>query len=197
MIKIAITGNIAAGKSQVENLLQEQGFLVIDTDKISHDLMEKDVDCIGIIKKEFTGFDILDECGKISREKLGLVIFSDNTFKKKLENIMHPRINKKVDEYFLQYKDSPYLFVSVPLLFETNIQSLFDKILIVIADDEIRLQRLIKRNNFDIKHARARIESQMPQSQKVEKSDFVIVNNGTLDDLKILVNKFIEQISKL
>ena len=102
MIKYAITGNIASGKSAVENILIKNGETVIDTDKISHALLEGNKEII----EAFKDFDILSD-GKISREKLGKIVFSDKSLKKKLENILHPQIIEKINEFFYNTFDFP------------------------------------------------------------------------------------------
>ena len=77
------------------------------------------------------------------------------------------------------------------MLFESNMQSLFDKIIFVYTDDEIRLERLLKRNNYTIEHAKSRINSQMPQEDKVKLSDYVINNNGDFNNLTIAVDQLL------
>ena len=95
MMKIALVGNIASGKSTVEKTLQELNFSVLDTDFVAHCLLENNAE----IMEAFKDYDILTE-GKISREKLGKIVFSDETLKQKLEAILHPQIRAKIQEYF-------------------------------------------------------------------------------------------------
>ena len=122
MLKIAITGNIASGKSQVEKFISEK-YTVYDADKIAHQIL-----------------------GNVDRKKLGEKVFSDPAARKKLEEFIHPKVKDEILKIFEQNMD--VVFISIPLLFETGFDALFDKIIFVQCDDDIRLQRLMRRNDF-------------------------------------------------
>jgi len=186
MIKYAICGNIASGKSTAENILKKHGYSVLDTDLVCHDILNKNNE----IKEEFKNYDIF-ESGCISREKLGKIVFSDNNLKKKLENIMHPIVKQEIENFFNINSDKTQLFVSIPLLFEANMQDLFDKIIFIYANDEIRLKRLIDRNNYSLEYAKIRMNSQMSQEEKIKHCDFVIYNNSSVIDLENQILKLI------
>ena len=144
MLKIAIVGNIASGKSTVENFLREKEFSVFDTDILSHEILENSAEKV---KKLFENFDILEN-GEISRKKLGNLVFFDENLRKKLENVIYPKLKEKISEIFTENSDKKFVFISIPLLFEVGWFDLFDKILFIKADDKIRLERLMKRNNL-------------------------------------------------
>lgn len=186
MIKYAICGNIASGKSTAEDILKKHGYSVLDTDLVCHDILNKNNE----IKEEFKNYDIF-ESGCISREKLGKIVFSDNNLKKKLENIMHPIVKQEIENFFNINSDKTQLFVSIPLLFEANMQDLFDKIIFIYANDEIRLKRLIDRNNYSLEYAKIRMNSQMSQEEKIKHCDFVIYNNSSVIDLENQILKLI------
>jgi len=186
MIKYAITGNIASGKSAVEEILKKAGEIVTDADRISHALLENNQEVIDAFKN----YDILSD-GKISREKLGKIVFADKNMKKILENILHPHIKQKINEFFEQNQDKERVFVAVPLLFETKMEDMFDKIVFIYCDDKIRLERLMQRDGYDREHAKNRMKSQQNQDGKVKYSDIVIYNNSTPDELERLVKKLI------
>jgi len=192
-LKIAIAGNIASGKTTVEKVFQECGYNVLDTDKIGHDILASDVR-LEIIKA-FEGEDISNG-DEIDRKKLGDVVFSSYHARKKLENIVHPIIRTRLEEYFYQHNDDEVILVAIPLVFEAKIEDLFDKIIFVFADDEIRLERLMARNNLSQADAMKRINSQMSQFMKLEESDYVFHNNGTLDNLRNQVKDFVKKILK-
>lgn len=187
MLRIAIVGNIACGKSTVENLLTENGYLVFDTDKISHEILyEQQQDIIN----RFQNFDIIGE-GKISRKKLGCLVFKNKKLRKKLEEIIYPKLKERLMEIFKKFSREDFVFISIPLLFEVGWQKLFDKILFIDTSDKIRFKRLMERNNLTEEEALARINAQQPPKDKIKNSDFVICNNGEISDLQKEVNKFI------
>lgn len=194
MIKVAITGNIASGKSQVEKILLSLGYKVADTDKFNHFILASDINAIQEIKEAFKEDDILDENNGISREKLGKIIFSTGWKKLKLEEILHKRIYDKVNEFFEQNADRDFVFVSVPLLFETKQEAVFDKIIFVSADEDVRLQRLVERNNYTVSYAKARIASQQKEAEKIKKSDFIIYNNSDFISLRNQVRGVLNQL---
>ncbi len=190
MIKIAITGNIASGKSTVEKILSDLQYKTIDTDKIAHDLLDKHR---LEIKKTFDGYDI-EEDGKISREKLGALVFGDYNLKSALEGILHPKIKDEINLFFEKNKDQKAVFVSVPLLYETGMEKMFDKVLFIYSPDNYRLERLIKRNGYSQEYAKQRMNSQWSQLDKVKKADYVLYNDSDVMELTIQVYKAICQI---
>ena len=183
--KVAISGNIASGKSQVEKILVDLGFKVYDSDKIAHDVLN-DI-------TEFYGYDVFTN-GKIDRKKLGKLVFSNLDVKLKLEKLTHPKIKEEIIRIFEENKDEKYIFVSVPLLYEAGFEKIFDKVIFISVDEGLQLKRLMKRNNLSKKDALARINSQQPQKEKILKADFVIENNKTIDDLKIAVELVINSL---
>ena len=190
MIKFALCGNIASGKSTVQKLLENQGYRVLDTDKVAHELLTVNNSELFL---EFKKFDVFEN-GEFSREKLGKLVFTNKEIKQKLENILHPQIREKIKEFFEQNQNEKYLFVGIPLLFEANMTDLFDKIIFIYADDDIRLKRLLLRNGYLVDYAKARLNSQMRQEEKTQKSDYVINNNGSIEELYKNLFKLLEQI---
>lgn len=192
MIRIALVGNIASGKSTVEKVLTEKyGFSVLDTDKACHFLLEK---LSAKIIQEFKNYEILDENGRLSREKLGKVVFYNEDLKTKLENILYPNLRVEINRYFEEHKSEEIVFVAIPLLFEANMENLFDKIMFVYCNDEIRLERLIKRNNYTREYAQKRLNSQLSQEEKVEKSDIIIQNNSDKIALEQEIDKALNKL---
>ena len=175
MLRTAITGNIASGKSQAEKILSDMGYPVYDTDKIAHDVLDEITD--------FYGYDVFTE-GKIDRKKLGDLVFANPDLKQKLEKIVHPKVKEKIMEIFTRHFADKYIFVSVPLLYEAGFEDLFDKVIMITVEPHIQLERLMRRNNFTEDEALRRINSQIPQEEKIKKADIVISNNGTFEDLK-------------
>ena len=190
MIKYAIVGNIASGKSEMERVLDKHGFVVLDSDLMAHDILMDKPD----VAKAFSEYDVF-EFGRLSREKLGKLVFSNAELKQKLEEIVHPLIKEEIETSFSVYSDEDAIFVSVPLLFEVGWENLFDKVVFIKSEDDIRLERLMKRNGYSKEYAQKRIESQSSQDEKIKKSDFIIENNSTKEEFVKKVEDFIESIS--
>ena len=193
MLKVGITGNIAAGKSTVESLLIEKGYKVLDADDVAHDLLrEKSVK--EKIVEQFDGYDVLEN-GELSREKLGKIIFTNKEDRQMLESILHPMIKEDIRQFFsASEKREEIVFVAVPLLFEAKFEDLFDKIVLIYADDEIRIDRLIERNDLSEEMAQNRLDIQMSQDKKKPLSAYIIFNNSTIDDLVTQVDDFVENL---
>ena len=191
MLRIALVGNIASGKSTVEEYLKTEGYFVLDTDKVCHELLVCDE-----ITKAFAEYDIFEN-GTISREKLGQLVFSNPKLKQMLEDILYPKVVIAIEEYFKKNSLETIVFVAIPLMFEAGMRHLFDKVLFTYCDDNLRLNRLIKRNNYTEEYAKIRINAQMSQEDKVKESDFILYNNSSIEDLYNQLNVVLEQLISL
>lgn len=187
MIKIALTGNIAAGKSVVEKFLRDLNYPVIDTDKVVHDLFVNSEELNIQLREAFGRYDICTN-DLIDRKKLAKVVFSDSKLLKRLEEITHPYILDEVLKFFEQHENENFTFVAVPLLYEVNWGYLFDKIILVAADDDIRMHRLMYRRNLSQENALKRMNAQIPQEEKIKFADYVIYNNTNYVDLSRQIN---------
>ena len=187
MIKIALTGNIAAGKSVVEKFLRDLNYPVIDTDKVVHDLFVNSEELNIQLREAFGRYDICTN-DLIDRKKLAKVVFSDAKLLKRLEEITHPYIIDEVLKFFELHENENFTFVAVPLLYEVNWGYLFDKVILVAADDEIRMHRLMFRRNLSQEDALKRMNAQIPQEEKIKFADFVIYNNTNYVDLSRQIN---------
>lgn len=177
MLKIAITGNIASGKSQVENMLSKF-YPVYDTDKMTHEILDK--------LDGFYSYDVMTD-GKIDRKKLGELVFINKEARKQLEAFIHPIVKERVLKIFDEHKDDKAVFVSVPLLFEAGFDNLFDIIVLVTTDENVRIKRLMTRSGLTRDDAIRRIRAQIHENKKIPKADFVISNNSTLENLSARV----------
>ncbi|WP_042146330.1 dephospho-CoA kinase [Paucisalibacillus sp. EB02] len=177
---IGLTGSISSGKSTVSSMFKDIQIPVIDADQISRDVVEPGEDALKEIVSEF-GRDVLFPDGTLNRKKLGSVIFSDNEKRKKLNSIVHPAIRKRMLEQRESYLENgePCIVMDIPLLFESKLTHMVDKILVVYVDEYVQLERLMERDNSTKEEALERIQSQIALKEKVKQADAVIDNNGS------------------
>ncbi len=180
MNKIGLTGNISSGKSEVEKIISNLGYKVIDLDKVVHNLYDES----DIKEKLYETFLTSN------RKEIAKIVFNDKNKLKKLEEIIHPILKK----YIQNLDNKETTFVSGALLYEAHFDELFDKIIFVDANLDIRLKRLMKRNNLTKKEALKRILVQ--NSDNIKKADYVIENNSNLEELKQKVTVLISKILK-
>ncbi len=196
---IGITGGIGTGKSTVSNYLIEKGYNVIDADKISREIIGN-IQIKKIIIQTF-GSQILEDPlninSNISRNKLRKIVFSNKKNTVKINDIMHPAIIEEIKRQIDLQKTRKLVFVDVPLLFETNLEYLFDKILLVYANQEIQIKRVMERDDKDREETIKIIKSQMNIEEKKYKSDYIIENISTVKDLKIKVDKFLKDLENI
>ncbi|MFA5312473.1 MAG: dephospho-CoA kinase [Methanomassiliicoccales archaeon] len=183
-VVIALTGGIACGKSKVGQYLSNHGAKVLDADDVAHELLEQGQDTYRKILDRF-GTEILRSDMSINRTLLGRRIFHDEVERKALEGIMHPEICKRISGWIEKNAIGyAFLVVIIPLLFELGMEKeSWDAIICVASRKEIALQRLIGRGHT-IQESKERIAAQIPIEDKVSLSDFVIQNNGTLEELR-------------
>ena len=175
---IGITGGIATGKSTIDNIIKSLGYQVIDSDDISKRLSQKGGCVYEAIVANF-GKEYLDSLGEIDRQKLGKLIFNDANAKELLNSISHPLIVEEIKKE-VAISANEMIFVDIPLLFESQLAYLCDKIICVYVPQKIQLKRLMARDKITRDYAIAKINSQMDLEIKKDQSDYVI---STLGDL--------------
>jgi dephospho-CoA kinase len=184
-LTIGLTGGIASGKSTVTGMIRELGIPVIDADQVARDVVKVGEEAYAQIVATF-GQDILQANGEIDRAKLGAIVFHNERERKKLNAIVHPAVRRRMmeeKEVYVQ-NGAKTIVLDIPLLFESELTHFIDKVIVVYVDDEVQLERLMKRNGFSKEEALARIRSQLPLREKVKKADAVINNNGTVEETK-------------
>ena len=192
---MAITGNFGSGKSAVGSLLKDDGFLLIDTDEIVNEILKSENPVTEKILAEF-GSDIKNTNSDylINKKKLASIIFSNEIKRKKLESIVHPAVGEAIFAIFSLNQSEEIIFVSVPLLFECNLEGNYHEVWCVKCDKDVQLSRLESRG-FSIEESNKRISSQMSPDKKESLSDFVIDNSGQIENTRsqideILKNRF-------
>lgn len=188
---IGLTGGIASGKSTVSKYLAEKGFKVYDADKIAKNISEEKY-----VQEEIIatfGDKILDKNGNVDRKKLKEIVFENKDKLKKLNGIIHP----KVIDFYKKLKEKntdEVIIFDVPLLFESGLDKLCDKILVVISDYEVQLDRIVERDKIDRELASKIVKAQLSNEERIKKADVVIENNSNLEDLFEKVERFCEMI---
>ena len=185
MLKIGLTGGIASGKSTIVQLFSQIGVPVIDADVIAHDLVQSGKPALLEIAYTF-GQKILQKDGQLDRHYLRQIIFSDNTAKQKLEQILHPKIRQEL-EHCTQSINSAYCILCIPLLIEANMVDLVDRVLVVDINKAEQIKRLQQRDNSSETEIKAIIASQCSTESRLAIADDIINNDGEQKKLKNLV----------
>lgn len=179
---VGLTGNICSGKSTAAGYFKELGARVIDLDNVVHDMYKTSWSLKYQVYKKF-GLKVFNKKLEIDRKKLGRIVFSDDNKKlRDLEKIVWGRVGKEVDKRTKDKKG--IIIVEAPMLYESGFHKKMDANIVVTVDEEEQIGRLMKRNNMNRAEAVIRINAQMPQSEKIKLSDYIIPNNESLDLLK-------------
>ena len=190
MYKLGITGGIGSGKTTVSLLLEEKGAVVFNADKESKIRLKKSISLQHKLINLF-GNAVTDK-GHLVLSKLAQVAFSSRLNQDLLNGIMWPEVMILIDQAIISAKDSgvKLFIVDAALIFEANLQSFLDSVLLVSAPEEKRMSRALRRKNLPTSQIQQRMTLQLSENEKIEKADFVIYNLTTLDDLQTEVDTF-------
>ena len=191
MIKrIGITGGIGAGKSEVTDFLRCKGFTVIDADEVAREAARPgEIPMLRL--REEVGDEVFLEDGNLDRKALAKLMFYDPIVMLTVNEIFHKDIKNRIEAMAEDKagQGDGIVFISVPLLFESDFGRMMDEIWLVTAQDDVRLRRVMKRDGLTEDDVRARMQNQMPEDEKRALADFVIENNGTIDELRAVINE--------
>jgi dephospho-CoA kinase len=181
--RVALTGNIASGKSAVAEEWSRLGAHIIDADVLARRAVEPGTRAFHLIRQEFG--DAVTAGGALDRAALGRVVFHDERKRRLLESIVHPEVETMRSEAEAQAESQGAAIVVhvIPLLFEVGLEAQFDAVVMVDAPEALRLERLMTTRSLTESDARAMISAQQPASAKRARADHVIANDGTLSDL--------------
>lgn len=196
MIRIGVFGLIGSGKTEVSRIFEEKGAYVISADEIGREVVDTRPDVLEALKREF-GTEIVDGNGNLRRRELGKRIFASEEDRKKLDSIVHPPLLDRLQELMDEAErecDSDMLVVDAALILNWGIEGDFDYLICVTASKERQLERLLSAG-FTEKEARDRIGSQIPRERQAAAADFVIENDGSLDDLRQMAETLYDEIS--
>ena len=185
-LAIGVTGGIGSGKSEVCHIFGSFGATVLNADEIAKSLMETEPSVQKRLIKTF-GSDVFGLDGKLNRHYLAEIVFNDNSARKELNAIVHPKAIGAIKKEIREIRRSgnvPMVLVEAALIYEAKAERLFDYIIVVDADEKTRLDRLTERGRSKRNEIKRRMKSQMSSSEKIKKADFIIINSGSRKELK-------------
>lgn len=185
MRKIAITGGLSSGKTSVCRILESCGAYVVSADEIVHQLLSSDTPLGQRIIKEFGSYIISNN--QLDREKIAQLVFSNPAKLQLLETLIHPAVFNEIEKRYRRVaKEQKYtLFVAeIPLLYESKNEKFYDAVIAVVADPDLCIQRFNEKTGYSPEEYEKRMKRQIPPEQKATHADYVVVNNGNLQELK-------------
>jgi dephospho-CoA kinase len=180
--RIALTGGIATGKSYVATKMREAGVPMVDADVLSREVVAPGTPGLAAVRKRF-GPDSVRRDGTMDRVRIAQIVFKDKRARLDLEAIIHPAVQRAIDEFFATLpKRTPFAVADIPLLYETGRENQFNAVVVVACPRAMQLQRLMERNKLSKEDAERRLGAQLPIDKKVEKATYVIRTEGTFED---------------
>jgi dephospho-CoA kinase len=194
-----LTGSIGTGKSTVAGMFEKLGAFVIDYDQLAREVVEPGLPAHGKIVTAF-GKGVLNQDGSLNREKLGEEVFADSRKRALLNSIVHPEVfmaDIKKTQSILQSNPQALILKEIPLLTQIGIdpKSLVDVVICVSAGPEIQLERVVQRG-LDPTQAKARIAAQAPVSETQKAADYIIYNDGSVEQTFLQVQKVYDELTK-
>lgn len=182
MKRVAVTGGIATGKTYVATKLREAGVPVVEADVLAREVVAPGTPGLAAVRRRF-GPSAVRPDGTMDRVRIGHLVFRDKRARLDLEAIIHPLVQKAIDEFFASLpKRTPFAVADVPLLFEVGRQRQFDFVVVVACPREMQLERLMTRSRLSRDDAERRLAAQLPIEEKVERADFTIWTNKSFED---------------
>lgn len=189
--RIVITGLIASGKSTLAEILREEGFVVIDADKVNKKLIEEGGTNYLAIKSEADFKDAFDG-DRLDKNKLGQIIFSDPKKMEKLNSITHKNIIREIEKE-IESVDKKTVFIEIPLYFQMKEKFENDGVILVTCKKDVQIKRLMARDKISESFAKKKIESQDTLAYMVDNSDIIIDNSGDEEELRIKIKNMLDR----
>jgi dephospho-CoA kinase len=195
VLLVGLTGGIGSGKSTVARLLEKLGAVVFDADLLAREAVEPGTPGHAAVIERF-GADVLAPGGELDREALASVVFADPSARRDLEEIVHPEVRRLFAEGSEAYRDTDRVVVfSAPLLVETGMHTAFEVLVVVSATVATQIERLMRQRGMSEPSIRARIDAQAPLEDKAAAADFLVDNEGSLDELESQVEQLWNDLS--
>lgn len=193
---IGLTGGIASGKSTVSRYLEDKGYIVLDSDKYAHTVLEPNQK--GYLQiVDYFGEEILNDDKTINRRALGQIVFNDKEKLQQLNGFTHPEVRRMMQEDLDKFRKDNHVFLDIPLLYENKREAICDLVITVYVNERTQLERLMARNGFTEEEALSRIRSQMPLDEKKERSDIVFDNNDSMETLYQQIDGFLSELESV
>ncbi|RPH64011.1 MAG: dephospho-CoA kinase [Acidobacteria bacterium] len=183
MLRVALTGGIATGKSHVRRRFEALGVATIDSDTLVHQALESGTDATLSIARRF-GDAVIASDGSVDRAKLGALVFADDQARHDLEGLLHPLVYAAIARWFEKRELAGDLLAlaDIPLLFETGREKDFDAVIVAACDPDEQMRRVMARDGLSAEAARQRVRAQIPIDEKLPRADHVIWTTGTLEE---------------
>lgn len=199
MFVIGLTGGMASGKSTVADYLKTHTAEIIDADEISKEVIAPGTETYQDLVKSF-GQNILNDDGTIDRAKLGQIVFADRGKLERLNQLTHPPIVKRIRTELLdlaaRLAPDDVVILRAPLLVEVGLVEMVDAVVLVTAPEGIRVERIKRQRGLSGEECGQRLRAQLPDSEKIKFADYVVENNGTLEELKEKVETLWKQVEE-
>jgi dephospho-CoA kinase len=198
MLRVGLTGSIAVGKSYVCEVFRELGCYVLDADRTAREVVKPGTKGLEQIVEAF-GTDVLQASGELDRKKLGAIVFTDKEKRERLNAIVHPLVIEAQDEWIrgVEARDpNGIVIIDAALMIESGGYKRFDKLIVVWCEQEIQLERLMKRDGLSEEDANARIRAQMPQEEKKRFADHLIDTSAGFDETREQVKKVYSELKR-
>jgi dephospho-CoA kinase len=186
---VGLTGGIGAGKSEALAAFERLGAATLSTDAVTHELLARD-QVRDLLVERFG--PVVAPDGRIDRSAVAAHVFAEEEDRMWLESVLWPRVGERVAQFRDSVEDRPAAVVEVPLLFESGMESVFDKTIAVVADEEVRSARAGARGHQLVAERTSR---QLTQEEKAQRADYVVRNDGSLDDLEFKLSEVLAKLS--
>jgi dephospho-CoA kinase len=197
MLRVALTGGIATGKSYVLDRMRRRGVPCLDADEMAHGVMAAGTEATHAIAERFG--DVLDATGAVDRQKLGPIVFADPAARRELEAVVHPAVYRAIAaglRGFERIGGAPFAVVDIPLLFETGHAGAFGKVVATVCPPEMQLARLQARG-LTVDAAMQRLAAQMGAEEKARRADYVIRTDGTFAETDEQIDRILEALARV
>ena len=195
MVKVGLTGGIGSGKTTVSNFLLDYGIPVYNSDSKGKTLMNANLELKNNIVSIF-GERVYDN-GILNTNLLSNIVFNDSTKIEQLNNLVHPKVAQDFNQWVGKNNNKPILVKEAAILIESGAYLNMDKIILVVSEKSTRINRVSKRDNFDLESIEKRINHQLTDNEKIKYADYIIENNSSLEHLKLEVLKVVNKIRKV